>query len=774
MKENKLPSVIRQMNKKHHYEEKDLLAVAATDMNVEGEYAKGYLVLTKEALLVYQAPHSTSQVNYFKGYSLLIDQLKEEDTEDFAVQVIPLEEISDLHMETQVSCNTLVMCRGDITYQLIAFSNTCRKNVVKLINQWEQSTHPKDEQEQIEDEDEELCCPKCGRMYPDPERKICPKCMDRKSIFIRIMKYYFRYKLPLAIMLLCFIGTAALNLLWPYLGGTVLYDDVLAKNGGALQQYGIADGKYLLALLLLVGIMLLTKLGLLLLQIGHGCCTAKVVTSVVRDMTQDVFRAMGKLSLGFFRSRQTGSLMTRVLSDVTRVTEFFIDGFPYLFVHGFTIIASVVVMAAINWQMTIITICMLPILIAISMYLRPRIWNLYGKRHRAERSVNSQVNDNLTGARVVKSFGQERREVQRFEDANVRLQNSEIVIAWQQNMFYLIYGAAQEIATITIWIIGVYMILGKQTMELGVLITFIGYVAQLSGPMNFFAKVFNWWTDSMNSAQRMFEILDSVPTIVEKENPIALHNPKGNIELKHVTFGYEANRQVLKDVSLKIPSGQMLGIVGRSGAGKTTLVNLISRMYDTQEGSILIDGVDVKDLAFKDLRRNVAMVSQETFIFMGTVAENIAYANPDATMEEIILATKLASAHEFIMRMPDGYDTKIGSSGRELSGGERQRISIARAVLANPKILILDEATASVDTETEQAIQQSINYLVKGRTTISIAHRLSTLRDADYLVVLDDGKITERGTHQELENLKGTYYKLMELQMKALALKSLD
>ena len=244
--------------------------------------------------------------------------------------------------------------------------------------------------------------------------------------------------------------------------------------------------------------------------------------------------------------------------------------------------------------------------------------------------------------------------------------------------------------------------------------------------------------------------------------------------MKDVTFGYEKNKPVLKNINMKVEGGHMLGIVGRSGAGKTTIVNLISRLYDPQEGTVTLDGVNLKDLSFKTLRGNVAMVSQETYMFMGTVAENIAYAKKDASRAEIIRAAVLASAHDFICRMPDGYDTIIGSSGRELSGGERQRISIARAILANPKILILDEATAAVDTETEQAIQQSINMLIKGRTTISIAHRLSTLRDADTLIVIDEGKIAEQGTHEELIAKKGVYYKLKELQTKALALKGIE
>ena len=313
--------------------------------------------------------------------------------------------------------------------------------------------------------------------------------------------------------------------------------------------------------------------------------------------------------------------------------------------------------------------------------------------------------------------------------------------------------------------------LQTKQIELGVLITFVGYVQQLNGPMNFFAWVFRTWAESINSAERLFEIIDAIPEITESKNPVKLDKPRGEIELRNVTFGYSPTRPVLKNINLKVREGEMLGIVGRSGAGKSTLVNLISRLYDVNEGNILIDGTDVKELAFRDLRRNVAMVSQDTFIFMGSVAMNIAYGNENASRADIIRAAKLASAHDFISKMPDGYDTIIGASGKNLSGGEKQRISIARAILADPKILILDEATASVDTETEKAIQNSIRYLVKGRTVLSIAHRLSTLRDADRLIVIENGRIVEEGTHDELYKLEdGIFHKLSELQNKALSI----
>ena len=414
---------------------------------------------------------------------------------------------------------------------------------------------------------------------------------------------------------------------------------------------------------------------------------------------------------------------------------------------------------------------LLPLLVIMSIKLKPKLWSLFGRRHRAERSVNSKVNDNLTGARVVKAFGQQQYENQRFVSPNKRLRDAEIRIVKYNNRFTILYNLVQEVSNIWVWILGVFLLMRSETVELGVLITFVGYVGQLNGPMNFFSRVFHLWSNSINSAQRMFEIMDAIPDIQEDEHPIRLEEPKGEIELKHVTFGYDKNNPVLKDISMHVKPGEVLGIVGRSGAGKTTLVNLISRLYDADEGSIYMDGIDVKKISFHDLRRNVAMVSQDTYIFMGTVAENIAYANPEATREDVIQAAILASAHEFISNMPDGYDTVIGASGKDLSGGEKQRISIARAILANPKILILDEATASVDTETEKAIQNSLRYLVKGRTTLSIAHRLSTLRNVKRLVVIDGGRIVEEGTHQELIEKQGIYFKLMELQTKSLALK---
>ena len=762
-----MPEKVWDLLEQQGIEKNQILLGARTDMNTACEYADGYLVLTKEKLAIASSPAVTSEVHIFKGYPVS-DEPKE--SREWKLTVYSVDELSETRIERQVACAVLAAKVKGTERILAAFSNLCIKNAYELVRRLEHL----DKEEKDEKPEEEEYCPKCGTMYPDMNRKICPKCMDRKSVFVRTFSYFKPYTGAVILLFVSIVITALLNLIWPYLSGTVLYDYVLRKNLAFLEPFGLEKVEIFTALTILVVVMFFTRLVLQLFQIIHGVITAKVVVSVVRDMKKDVFNQMGKLSIQFFKSRQTGSLMTRVLSDADRVTGFFVDVLPYAFVHGFTIIATLTVMFSMRWQLAIVAIVLMPITLIISMKLRPKLWGLYGRRHRKERTVNSNVNDNLTGARVVKAFGQQENEISRFEKGNKKLSEAEVDIVRYNNKFRIIFSGVRELINLIVWGLGVWFVMATEHFEVGMLLTFTGYVGQLSGPMDFFSHFFNNWSDSMNSAQRMFEILDSIPEVIEKEQAVRLTEPEGEIVLDHVTFGYEISNPILKDITLHIKPGEMLGIVGRSGAGKTTLVNLISRMYDPQEGQILIDGVNVRDMAFYDLRRNVAMVSQETYIFMGTVEQNIAYANPTATKEEIIKAAVLASAHEFILRMPDGYDTVIGSSGRQLSGGERQRISIARAILANPKILILDEATASVDTETEKAIQTSMQYLVKNRTTLSIAHRLSTLRDADRLIVLDHGKITEEGTQEELTELRGTYYKLMELQTKALALKGLE
>ncbi len=761
--------------------EENFVFAARSDMNKSSHYADGYVILTRQELIYATLPMDEKAVHSFGGYK--DSRIKEAETSkrNWSFVCYPTGEIEKLEVQMLVSGGLLYARKSMGETSIAAFTNSCMGEMKRLTKLFGKIKEEKElTTEDFEQKKQEDCCPKCGMRYPNKDRKICPKCMDKRSVFFRTLSYFKPHRLKMALMIICFIGTALLNLVWPYLNGTILYDKVLARDENFLEWINLPGGallpsnRFVVLLGAVVLTMLLTGLTTQLFTMLQGVMTAKIVPEVVKDIKTQVFRSMGKLSVSFYSKRQTGGLMVRVLDDAERVTDFYINGLPYFFIHLLTILFISIVMISMNWQLAVASLALLPLLTFISIKMLPRLWGFYGRRHRASRNMNGQVNDNITGARVVKAFGQEESELKRFGSYNNRVKQAELSLVAYDNRYKALYHTVQNISSYIVLGFGSALVLSKTALELGVLITFIGYVNQLRGPLDFMSQVFRWWAESINCSQRIFEIVDAVPEIMESPTPVTLQEMKGSITLNNVTFGYEAHKPVLKNISFHVEAGKMLGIVGRSGAGKSTLVNLISRLYDAEEGEILIDGINVKELSFQDLHSNIAMVSQETYIFMGTVAQNIAYARPEASAEDILRAAVLASAHDFICKMPDGYDTIIGSSGRELSGGERQRISIARAILADPRILILDEATASVDTETEQAIQGSLAYLVKGRTTLSIAHRLSTLKDADSLVVIDDGKLTESGTHEDLIQQQGTYYKLMQLQTKALALRGIE
>lgn len=768
-----LPSSFTKVIEKYGIDRKDIVFAAVADLDEEFRFADTIVAVTDKKLVVARYPYREKREYRLGGYDSWA--MQEDKTDEPAVVFYELEDVEKLEVLRQVSTGVLMgKIKGTEQY-LCQFSNTKMEAFMRMSRLLEKTKKG----EEISDEDLDVkkgkeCCLKCGMIYPDQERKVCPKCMDKKSILLRVVSYFKPYKGRLAVMVLCYLATAALNLVWPYLSGTILYDKVLAKDETFLKQLNLPAGRFLTALAVLVVVMVLTKVLTQAVGILQGVFTAQIASEVMAKLKSQVFNSMGKLSISFFTKRQTGGLMTRVSDDADEISGFFIDGIPYFFINVGTIIATCVIMFILSPILALASIILMPILFFISYQLLPRLWHFYGKRHRANRRLNSQMNENFTGARVVKAFGQEEQEMNRFTKNNGRVRDAELDVARFDCQFSALYYLVEDFLTFLVWAVGAALIICGSDMELGLLITFSGYVGQLKWPLEFMSRIFRWYTNAMNSAQRMFEIIDAVPEVKEVPEPVRPDSFRGEIELKHVTFGYEPNKPILKDVSFRVEAGEVLGIVGRSGAGKSTLVNLISRLYDAGEGEVLVDGINVKQYGFRELRKNVAMVSQETYIFMGTVAENIAYARPDATREEIIRAAVQASAHDFICKMPQGYDTILGPSNRALSGGEKQRISIARAILADPKILILDEATSAVDTETELAIQKSLERLEKGRTVLSIAHRLSTLRNATHLIVIDDGRVTEAGTHAELMAKKGTFYKLSELQTKALAMRGVE
>jgi ATP-binding cassette subfamily B protein len=428
------------------------------------------------------------------------------------------------------------------------------------------------------------------------------------------------------------------------------------------------------------------------------------------------------------------------------------------------IVMTAVILFSINPWLALVTLVPLPFIAWMIHLVRDRLKHGFEKIDRIWAEVTNVLADTIPGIRVVKAFAQEKREATRFRDANQHnlLVNDRVNKIW--SLFSPTVTLLTEVGLLVVWIFGIWQV-SKNEITVGVLASFLAYISRFYTRLDSMSRIVSVTQKAAVGAKRIFEILDHVSSVPEPANPVHLEHVKGAIELRNIGFRY-GNRAVMRDVNLTIAPGEMIGLVGHSGSGKSTLVNLICRFYDVSEGAIRIDGVDIRSMPISEYRRNIGLVLQEPFLFFGTIAENICYGKPEATREEIVAAARAAHAHEFILRLPQGYDSLVGERGQALSGGERQRISIARALLIDPRILIMDEATSSVDTTTEKEIQKALDNLVQGRTTIAIAHRLSTLRKADRLVVLDRGQIVEVGSHDELMLREGAYYRLYQAQLR--------
>jgi ATP-binding cassette subfamily B protein len=491
---------------------------------------------------------------------------------------------------------------------------------------------------------------------------------------------------------------------------------------------------------------------------------ALVSERIGADLRTTTYEHLLTLPLDYFGGKRTGDLMARIGSESDRICVFLSLHLLDFAIDVLMIVMTAVILFSINPWLALVTLVPLPFIAWMIHLVRDRLKHGFEKIDRIWAEVTNVLADTIPGIRVVKAFAQEKREAGRFRDANQHnlLVNDRVNKIW--SLFSPTVTLLTEVGLLVVWVFGIWQV-SKNEITVGVLASFLAYISRFYTRLDSMSRIVSVTQKAAVGAKRIFEILDHVSSVPEPANPVHLEHVKGAIELRNIGFRY-GNRAVMRDVNLTIAPGEMIGLVGHSGSGKSTLVNLICRFYDVSEGSIRIDGVDIRSMPISEYRRNIGLVLQEPFLFFGTIAENICYGKPEATREEIVAAARAAHAHEFILRLPQGYDSLVGERGQALSGGERQRISIARALLIDPRILIMDEATSSVDTTTEKEIQKALDNLVQGRTTIAIAHRLSTLRKADRLVVLDRGQIVEVGSHDELMLREGAYYRLYQAQLR--------
>lgn len=482
------------------------------------------------------------------------------------------------------------------------------------------------------------------------------------------------------------------------------------------------------------------------------------------DMRAEIFSHYQRLSFSFFDNQKVGQLMSRITSDLFEISELLHHGPEDLVISLIKIVGSFVILICIDVKLTMIAFLFIPIMLVYAAYFNTRMKQAF-KRNRAKvADINSQIEDNLSGIRVVKSFANEAVELEKFEEGNQGFlkakKNSYLYMAGYHSGL----GALTTMITIAVLVFGAVLIT-KGQVNVTDLITFLLYINTFTDPVKKLITLTEQFQNGYTGYERFMEMMAIQPDIVDRPNAVELGKVKGDIVFRDVSFQYEEDsQQVLNHINLEVEAGSYMALVGSSGAGKSTLCSLIPRFYDVSGGAILIDGTDIRDMKLKSLRDKIGIVQQDVYLFVGTVADNIRYGKPTATFEEIVEAAKNANAHEFIMGLPEGYDTDIGQRGIKLSGGQKQRLSIARVFLKNPPILIFDEATSALDNESEKVVQESLEKLAKDRTTFVIAHRLSTIQNADHILVVDHGDVVEQGTHQELMERRGAYYKLYASQ----------
>ena len=750
---DRIPRAVMLSLASHGHTAESLLLGAYADRTREYEVGSVYLFATGERLILTCG-----------------SLLKEDDVDsihnewiELSYEELSIKELSHFCVEELLSGGRLTANQtcGDVEAPILlaSFTNFCKESMHLFCKYAGRLADGKPLEIDPKDDPKEKRCPKCGLRYPDQHRKVCPHCMEKGKLFARFSVFLLRYKGYLIFSVLSLVLLTAMSILAPYLSSGFFYDEVI---------YGV--GEFAGEILLVLGLIVSTAILKMLASMLNNYMTSVIAAKVVFDLKKTIFSAIERLSLSFFTGRQTGGLMTQVNEDANVIYSFFCDAVPHLLINAVQVVVVSILLFTIQPVLAIFSLITVPVFVILMRSLFRHQRMLHAKRYSNSRTMNGFLADIFSGMRVVKAFSGEEEEIKRFHGRNDVLANSEKRLSLFTNLAWPAVHQLLTVGIVIAWGLGGWMIIQSVGgMSYGKLLTFIAYIGMIFTPLEFFISFLDMTANCSNSMQRLFEIMDAEPEVYESADAVSPQTLGGCVSFSHVTFSYQKGKKVIDDVSLEVEDGRVLGIVGHTGAGKSTLANLLMRLYDVEDGEIRIGGYPVKELTLSSIYQNVAIVSQETYLFMGTILDNIRYARADASYEEVVEAARCAGAHDFIMKLPDAYHTRIGFGHRELSGGERQRISIARAILKNPKILILDEATAAMDTGTERRIQEALGELVKGKTTIMIAHRLSTLRDADELVVIEHGRVVERGTHKELLEVEdGVYKKLYTLQEEAL------
>lgn len=569
------------------------------------------------------------------------------------------------------------------------------------------------------------------------------------TLYLRILSYIKPYMHRLIFAMFCTIMAAAGNLYIPWIIKDMI-DEVLADKNGTMLNWIAAS---IIAIFVVRG----------LFWYGQNYLMSYVGQSVIIDIRAAVFKKLQRLSVSFYDKNKTGTIMSYVTNDVNALQSAMVENTIEMITEGFILIGSVVAMIYLDWRLTLFTVCTFPVVLWFMEFFGKKIRKTGGRIQECTADITSVLQESVASARVIKSFVREDYEVDRFDVENranfrANMKNAQLMAT----LTPVVELVAAIGVTMIIWYGGNNVING--TITAGSLVAFLTYAVNISNPIKRLTRVIGNIQKALAAAQRVFMIIDMPEEIAESRDAKQLPEVSGKVEFQNVSFAYDDKGNVITDLSFSVKPGEVIAIVGQSGAGKSTIANLLPRFYDVNKGDIKIDGHSVREVTLDSLREQVGIVPQETMLFNGSVYNNILYGRLDATKEEIEAAAKAANAHDFIMQLTDGYETKLGDRGVNLSGGQRQRIAIARAILKNPRILILDEATSALDTESERVVQEALDRLMVGRTSFVIAHRLSTVKNADKILVLEKGNLVESGTHDELLALDGLYAHLYKIQ----------